>query len=62
MKKLLLLAVVASVTNLSWAGTARKDAIDRMNNAAQVLHEILAAPDQGIPEEVLESARCVAVV
>jgi len=33
-----------------------------MDNAAQVLHEILAAPDKGIPQEVLEGAHCVAVV
>jgi lipid-binding SYLF domain-containing protein len=62
MKKLLLLAVVLGITNVSWAGTARQDAVNRMDNAAQVLHEILAAPDQGIPQEVLESAHCVAVV
>src|SRR5436305_13069488 len=61
MKKLLLFAVVFGVTHLSWAGTAHKDAVDRMDNAAQVLHEILGAPDQRIPEEVLESVRCVAV-
>jgi SH3 domain-containing YSC84-like protein 1 len=61
-KKLLLLAVVLGFANSSWAGSARKDAVDRMDNAAQVLHEILSAPDQGIPGEVLESARCVAVV
>ena len=27
-----------------------------------VLHEIMSAPDRGIPEEVLEHAKCVAVV
>jgi lipid-binding SYLF domain-containing protein len=27
-----------------------------------VLHEIMGAPDRGIPEEVLEHAKCVAVV
>jgi len=52
-KKILLLAVVLGFANSSWAQSARKDAVDRMDNAAQVLHEILAAPDQGIPEEVL---------
>src|SRR5438270_10041678 len=62
MKKLLLCVVVVGVTSFSWAGTARQDAVNRMDNAAQVLHEILAAPDQGIPQEVLESAHCVAVV
>ena len=27
-----------------------------------VLHQIMAAPDKGIPEEVLEHAKCIAVV
>jgi len=27
-----------------------------------VLHEIMAAPDRGIPEEVLEHAKCIAIV
>ncbi|MFL6439134.1 MAG: lipid-binding SYLF domain-containing protein [Terriglobales bacterium] len=62
MQRLLLLVVAVGVSSFSWAGTARQDAVNRMDNAAQVLHEILAAPDQGIPEEVLEGARCVAVV
>jgi lipid-binding SYLF domain-containing protein len=35
---------------------------DRVQAAADVLNEIQGAPDQGIPEEVLGSAECVAVV
>jgi len=62
MKKLTLLVVVLSLGCLSWAGSGRQDATDRLNNAATVLHEIMQAPDNGIPEEVLENARCVAVV
>jgi SH3 domain-containing YSC84-like protein 1 len=62
MKKLMLLVVVLSLGCLSWAGSARQDAVDRLNNSATVLHEIMQAPDNGIPEEVLENARCVAVV
>ena len=37
-------------------------AADRVQAAATVLDEIESAPDQGIPEEVLGSAECVAVV
>jgi lipid-binding SYLF domain-containing protein len=33
-----------------------------LDHAGHVLSEIMAAPDKGIPEEVLEHARCVAVV
>jgi len=62
MKKLMLLVVVLSLGCLSWAGSARQDATERLDNAAKVLHEIMQAPDNGIPEEVLEHAKCVAVV
>ena len=62
MKKLMLLIVVLSLGCLSWAGSAREDATDRLDHAAKVLHEIMQAPDNGIPEEVLEHAKCVAVV
>ena len=33
-----------------------------MDHAGAVLHEIMSAPDRGIPEEVLEHAKCIAVV
>ena len=48
--------------NTAWAGSDRHASVDRMDHAARVLHEIMAAPDNGIPEEVLEHAKCVAVV
>ena len=62
MKKLMRLLAMLSLGTLCWAGSAREDATDRLSNAAKVLHEVMAAPDQGIPEEVLEHAKCVAVV
>jgi lipid-binding SYLF domain-containing protein len=37
-------------------------AADRIKAAGEVLDQIEGAPDQGIPEEVLGSAECVAVV
>jgi lipid-binding SYLF domain-containing protein len=43
----------------------KKDAseeVHRMDAAASVLNEIMGTPDKGIPEEILESAKCVAVV
>jgi lipid-binding SYLF domain-containing protein len=62
MKKLLTLAAVLGMTTLCWAGTNREETIDRMDHAAAVLHEIMSAPDRGIPQEVLDHAKCVAVV
>jgi lipid-binding SYLF domain-containing protein len=62
MKKVLFLIAMLSLGTLCWAGTAREDATERLDNAANVLHEIMGTPDNGIPEEVLEHAKCVAVV
>lgn len=36
--------------------------VRRMDAAATVLNEIMGTPDKGIPKEILESAKCVAVV
>jgi lipid-binding SYLF domain-containing protein len=62
MKKVMALAAVLSLTSIGWAGTNREATDNRMDHAGTVLHEIMAAPDKGIPEEVLEHAKCVAVV
>jgi lipid-binding SYLF domain-containing protein len=62
MKKLVTLVAVLSLTSIGWAGTDREATVDRLDHAGAVLHEIMSAPDKGIPEEVLEHARCVAVV
>lgn len=36
--------------------------IERVEDAGSVLSEIMSAPDRGIPEEILGSAKCVAIV
>jgi lipid-binding SYLF domain-containing protein len=35
---------------------------ERLQSAAQVLDDVMAAPDSGIPEEILGEAKCLAVV
>lgn len=62
MKKLLTFLAMLGLGTLCWAGSSREDATERLENATQVMHEIMRAPDNGIPEEVLEHAKCVAVV
>jgi lipid-binding SYLF domain-containing protein len=65
MKKFLLLMLVVCVGTLSFAAdeSARETkASDRVQAAADVLNEIQGAADKGIPQEVLGSAECVAVV
>ena len=38
------------------------DEVKRMDSAASVMNEIMGTPDKGIPQEILSSAKCVAVV
>jgi lipid-binding SYLF domain-containing protein len=56
------LLAMLSLGTLCWAGSAQEDATERLDNSTNVLHEIMGMPDKGIPEEVLEHAKCVAVV
>jgi lipid-binding SYLF domain-containing protein len=62
MKKIVTLVAILSLTSIGWAANDREAAVDRLDHAGAVLHEIMAAPDKGIPEEVLEHAQCIAVV
>src|SRR6478672_10764552 len=63
MKKIMLtLAVIGLATTMSWADDDRQEAADRLDHSAKVMHEIMAAPDKGIPDEVVEKAKCIAVV
>jgi lipid-binding SYLF domain-containing protein len=63
MKKFMTLVALfgLGVASAAWA-ESREEVRNRLDNAATVLHEIMAAPDRGIPEEVLDHAKCVAVV
>jgi len=60
--KAIALVALLSVTGIASADTDREATNDRLNHAGSVLREIMAAPDKGIPEEVLDHAKCVAVV
>jgi len=62
MKKAITLMALLSLSSIGWAGTDREATNDRLDHAGSVLHEIMAAPDKGVPEEVLEHAKCIAVV
>ena len=59
MKTVATIVAVAALTLSSWAQTKTAE---RVQAATTVLDEIMAAPDNGIPGEVFNSAKCVAVV
>jgi lipid-binding SYLF domain-containing protein len=63
MKKLMTLVAILGLGAATVAcAESREDAVNRLDNAALVLHQIMAAPDTGIPQEVLEHAKCIAVI
>ena len=59
---LLLMSVVGMVGTVAWAGSAREDSVTRLQSSVDVIHAIMATPDKGIPEEVLNDAKCILVV
>src|SRR5579884_4177400 len=61
MKKILVLIITLCLACAAWASN-KGDVQDRLDNAAKVLQQIQAAPDTGIPDEILAKSRCIAVV
>jgi lipid-binding SYLF domain-containing protein len=63
MKKAIVVAALLGLSSVSWAeGTTHEAAQARLEHAGEVLHEVMGAADKGIPDEVLEHAKCIAVV
>jgi len=59
---LVLMSFIGLVGTYAWAGSAREDSVARLQSSVEVLHAIMATPDNGIPEEVLSNANCILVV
>jgi len=62
MKKIMFALAVMSLATLSWADDTKQNDTDRLDKAGAVLQQVMAAPDKGIPQEVMDHAKCVAVV
>src|SRR5579872_4167093 len=58
----LLMSFMGTVGTYAWAGSAREDTVRRLQASVDVLHAIMATPDKGIPEDVLNHAKCILVV
>src|SRR5512133_3373155 len=57
-----ILLVLLASASFSRADTDRENAEKRLHDAAEVLQQIMSAPDKGIPEEVIKGAKCIAVI
>jgi lipid-binding SYLF domain-containing protein len=62
MKKYGIALCVLSLATFGFAGSGVEDTTARLQAAGVVLQEIMATPEKGIPEEVLNGAKCIAVV
>ena len=62
MKRVIVFLLVVCAAVFSWAGEQKKDVSERLQMASDVLRQMSSEPDKGIPEEVLASAKCIAVV
>ena len=54
--------VIPSLILPALASSDRNDDISRMRASARVFREIMRAPDKAIPRELLESAKCIAII
>jgi lipid-binding SYLF domain-containing protein len=59
---LLLMGIMATFGTYALAGSARQDSVARLQSSVDVVNAIMAAPDKGVPEEVLNDAKCIVVV
>ena len=63
LKRFVLVAIaISSLILPALASSDRDDDVSRMRASARVFREIMRAPDKGIPRELLESARCIAII
>jgi len=58
----LLVGAIALTGGNLWAASGRQDAVQRLQMSTDVIHSIMSAPDGGIPEEVMNSAKCIVVI
>lgn len=62
-KTLLIILLVSLYWSPSIASASdRDDDLSRIQNATRVFQEIMSTPDKGIPNEILESAKCIAII
>ena len=46
----------------AFAADSKTEVTERLDSAAAVFHEIMATPDKGIPQDLLDKAHCIVIV
>ena len=62
LKRLWFVTALVLLGALTAVGSDRKDDVNRTHKAAEVFREIMDTPDKGIPQDLLESAKCIAII
>jgi lipid-binding SYLF domain-containing protein len=62
LKRLLIVTALVLVVTLTAVASDRDNDVNRTQKAAQVFKEIMSTPDQGIPSDLLESTKCIAII
>jgi lipid-binding SYLF domain-containing protein len=62
LKSVLIVSVAGFGLILPAFASDREDDMGRIQKATKVFEEVMSAPDQGIPHDLLERAKCVAIV
>ena len=62
LKRILIVTMLALLVTLTAVASDREDDVNRTHKAAQVFQEIMSTPDQGIPSDLLKSAKCIAII
>ncbi len=55
-------AVLALLTVPLLASSDKNDDISRINRATEVFQQIMATPDKAVPDNLLNSAKCIAII
>jgi SH3 domain-containing YSC84-like protein 1 len=62
LKRILAVTTLVAIASLTAVASDHEDDVNRTQKAAQVFKEIMNTPDQGIPSNLLESAKCIAII
>ncbi len=62
LKRILIATTLVLLVTLTAVASDREDDVTRTDKATQVFKEIMNAPDRGIPQDLLESAKCIAII
>jgi SH3 domain-containing YSC84-like protein 1 len=62
LKRLLIGTTLGLLVTLSAFASDREDDVKRTQRSAEVFKEIMNTPDQGIPQDLLRSTKCIAII